>query len=83
VSGNWSAGRYDGDTADIVAELPVDSLFLSFREVDDKPTVTLGLTYEQADRLASLLIGEIPADWKADTYPEHEDTTTDQEGDDA
>lgn len=60
--------RYDGDTADLTVELPVDSLLVSYSEAVDAPTVKIGLGFEDADTLASRLTGEIPDAWKAQSY---------------
>lgn len=67
-----NGGRYPGDTADVVAQIPVESFLASFREPDEVPTVKFGLTYEQAGRLAARLTGAVPDDWKAETYTELE-----------
>lgn len=60
--------RYDGDSADLTVELPVDSLLVSYSEAVDAPTVKIGLGFEDADTLASRLTGEIPDAWEAQSH---------------
>lgn len=68
VSQTRETGRYEGDTADVVAQIPASSLLVSAREHDDFPTVKVGLSYAQADALAAGLTGAVPDDWKAEAF---------------